>query len=308
MRYTLKAFQDEQDYWRLRAFLREVFLLNGRRERGWQPYRFDYWRWHIVANCHESTIHNRVYWWENAQGEIVAAIHSEGQRDAWLEVHPSVRDIAFEEEMIRTAMEKLAQEQDNGGHTLVMWVDRQEALRCETLSRLGFSPTGRLERQRYADLTAEIAPVPAPAGYTIRSLGDVDELPSRSWASWTAFHPNEPDSVYGGWEWYRGVQRAPLYRRDLDIVAATPDGEIVSFCTGWFDDATRTCGVEPVGTDKYHHRRGLATAVVTEALRRAQRLGATLATIGSWNDVTDHLYGKLGFAVGEEMELWEKKW
>jgi hypothetical protein len=27
--------------------LREVFLLNGRREVGWPLYRWDYWRWYI---------------------------------------------------------------------------------------------------------------------------------------------------------------------------------------------------------------------------------------------------------------------
>jgi hypothetical protein len=34
-----------------------------------------------------------------------------------------------------------------------------------------------------------------------------------------------------GWRWYRDVQRAPLYRRDLDLVAVAPDGELAAFCT-----------------------------------------------------------------------------
>ena len=41
MRLTLRPYQDENDYWRIRAFLREVFLLNGRRERSWHVPRLE---------------------------------------------------------------------------------------------------------------------------------------------------------------------------------------------------------------------------------------------------------------------------
>ncbi len=47
-----------------------------------------------------------------------------------------------------------------------------------------------------------------------------------------------------------------LYRRDLDIVAVAPGGEIAGFCTIWYDDVTRT-GYEPVGVVPEYHRRGL---------------------------------------------------
>ncbi len=47
----MRPYRDEEDYWRIRAFLREVFLLNGRREMCWQAARLDYWRWHVVLNC-----------------------------------------------------------------------------------------------------------------------------------------------------------------------------------------------------------------------------------------------------------------
>jgi hypothetical protein len=64
--------------------------------------------------------------------------------------------------------------------------------------------------------TAEGSDIPAPLGYTLRALGDKTEHPARSWASGKAFHPDEPGENYGGGTGYRNVQRAPLYRRDLD--------------------------------------------------------------------------------------------
>jgi len=47
---TFRPYQTEDDYWRIRSFLREVFLFNGRREHSWHVARLDYWRWHLVVN------------------------------------------------------------------------------------------------------------------------------------------------------------------------------------------------------------------------------------------------------------------
>ncbi len=42
---SLTSHLGTQDYWRLRVFLRDVFLLNNRRPTSWQVARLDYWRW-----------------------------------------------------------------------------------------------------------------------------------------------------------------------------------------------------------------------------------------------------------------------
>ena len=107
------------------------------------------------------------------------------------------------------------------------------------------------------------------------------ELPARSWLSWRAIHPDEPDETYEGWEWYRNVQRAPLDRRDLDLVAVSPNGRLAAFCTLWFDDVTRTAAFEPVGTHPEHRRKGLGNALLAEGLRRASAWARPLATVGS---------------------------
>ena len=41
------------------------------------------------------------------------------------------------------------------------------------------------------------------------------DIPSRSWASWRAFHPDEADEKYQGHGWYESVMKAPIYRRGL---------------------------------------------------------------------------------------------
>lgn len=51
MKLSLRAYEREDDYWCIRAFLREVFGLNDRVEWAWQVARLDYWRWHVILNC-----------------------------------------------------------------------------------------------------------------------------------------------------------------------------------------------------------------------------------------------------------------
>jgi len=104
------------------------------------------------------------------------------------------------------------------------------------------------------------------------------------------------------------VQRAPLYRRDLDLVAVAPGGDLAAFCTLWFDDVTRTAAFEPVGTHPDHQRRGLGRALMAEGLRRVAGLGATLCTVGSYSEPAGALYASLGFIEYDLSEPWEKIW
>jgi len=141
----------------------------------------------------------------------------------------------------------------------------------------------------------------------VSALGDLDEHPARSWVSWRAFNPNEPDEKYEGWTWYRNVQRAPLYRRDLDLVAVAPGGDLAAFCTLLFDDVTRTAAFEPVGTHPAHQRRGLGKAIMAEGLRRVARLGATLSAVGSYSEAAGALYASAGFGEYELSEPWVRR-
>lgn len=317
MKLTMRAYQGEDDYWRIREFLRRVFLLNGRREQSWQVARLDYWRWHVAGNCWESGSFEDVIWlWETADGEIAAVLNPEGRVEAHLQVHPGLRTShrpsvpmgELEEEMLAVAEEHLHKPLPDGRRKLYVWANEHDALRQEILARRGYTRHDGPEYQRQLLLSEPIPDAPVPPGYTVRSLGDVDELPARSWLSWRAFHPDEPDEDYEGWEWYLNVQQAPMYRRDLDIVAVASDGELAAFCTLWYDDVTRTGYFEPVGAEPAHHRRGLGKAVMCEAMRRIKRMGATLVTVGGYSPAANALYSSV---VSPDYALscpWVKEW
>jgi ribosomal protein S18 acetylase RimI-like enzyme len=308
MKLSLRKYRSDDDYWRIRQFLRELFLLNERREVAWPLYRWDYWRWHVNENIFRFNLNAAVFLWETSQGCLAAVLHPDMKGEAFLQVHPELQTPELEVAMISTAETQYAITGGNGLQRLRIWVHESDYLRQDLLRRRGYSKGNTPEHQRRRCLDQPIGEFPAPEGYTIRALGDVDEHPARSWVSWKAFHPDEPDSAYEGWEWYRNVQRAPLYRRDLDLVAAAPDGELAAFCTLWFDDVTRTAAFEPVGTHPAYQRRGLGKAVMAEGLRRARDLGATLCSVSSYDKPAGALYASVGFTEYDLSEPWRKEW
>jgi mycothiol synthase len=307
MKLTRRRYRDEDDYWRIREFLRQVFRLNDRRERSWQVYRFDYWRWHEVENMGHGRLEEDVFMWETPEGQMAAVLNPEGKGQVYLQVHPGLRTPELEEEMLDLAEKHLTVPGPNG-RKLRVWANADDNLRQEILTRRGYTKSDWPEYQRRRPMSRPIPDVPVAEGYTVRALGDVQELPARSFVSWKAFHPDEPDEMYEGWDWYPNVQRAPLYRRDLDIVAVAPNGEFASFCTVWFDDVTRSGAFEPVGTAPTHQRRGLGKAVMCEGLRRLKRMGATMAYVGSYTVEAHALYASVGFAKYDLSEPWAKEW
>lgn len=306
MQATMRPYGGDDDHGRIRGFLRDAFLRNDRREWSWQAYRFDYWRWHGAENIMHVRLEDVVSLWETADGRIAAVLNPEDPGNAFLHVDPELRTRALEEEIIAAAERRLVVPAKEGGWRLRVWAHERDSLRPGILKRRGYARSGMSEFQRHRTLDASIPDAPIAKGYAVRALGGDSELPARSWASWKAFHPDEPDEKYEGWEWYRNVQRAPLYRRDLDLVAVAPDGSIASFTTVWFDDVTRAGAFEPVGTAKEHRRRGLAKAVLCEGLRRLRRLGAVTAHVGSYEPTVHALYASVGFTEYDVSEPWAR--
>jgi ribosomal protein S18 acetylase RimI-like enzyme len=307
MQVTMRRYRDEDDYWGIRVFLREVFLANGRREASWQAYRFDYWRWHGVENLGHGCLEEDVFLWETGDGQIAAVLNPEGPGQVFLQVHPRRRRPGLEEEMLAVAEEHLTMPTAEGGRILRVWARVDDHKRQDVLKGRGYAKGGWLEYQRRRPMSLPIPDVPVAEGYQVRALGGAEELPARSWVSWRAFHPDEPDDRYEGWEWYRNVQRAPLYRRDLDIVAVAAGGEFAAFCTVWFDDVTRVGAFEPVGTAPEHQRRGLGKAVMCEGLRRLEARGALMAYVGSYEAPAHALYASVGFTEYDLAEQWARE-
>jgi GNAT superfamily N-acetyltransferase len=305
---TARNYQNENDYWQIRDFLREVYLLNDRHEYSWSLLRWDYWVWHVNMNIFHVPLEKVIHIWQ-VDGQIVAMLNPDGNGKAFFQIHPAYRSAELFSEMLEIAGVKVVNHKEDGMHDLLAWVNADDIFFKEILTRRGYSRSKyKAEHMRRRFFTQPIPDFIPQNGYTIRALGDESELPARTWLSWKVFHPEEPDEKYQGWEWYKNVQRIPLYRRDLDIVAVAPDGELAAFCTVWLDEVTYTAVFEPVGTHPNHQKRGLGKAVMSEGLRRAQALGATLASVSSYSDGAHALYNSMGFTEFDLLEPWIKEW
>lgn len=303
MKTTLRIAINEDDFWRTRNFLREVFLFNERLEHSWNVARLDYWRWHMIQTCGMfESVEKGMTLWENEDGNIIAALNHNGGSELRLHVHPHFRSAELEGEMLAYAEENYYATAEDGRRYVYLPIFDDDTPRQELVQSRGFKKYPGWGHHYRRDLDSPIPDAPIPAGYTIRSMGGAEEYLARSWCSWRAFHNDEPDENYDGdYAWYANMQSSPLYRRDLDVVAVVPDGSIAAFCTCFYDDYTRSAVTVVVGVAAEHWRRGLGKAVMTKAFKRLQSLGCTRVFSTAHEEPADALYR----SMLKEMKLTE---
>ena len=307
MKLTNRKYKSE-DYPLVRAFLCEALIKHNFIQKSWHVARWDYWRWHVVENLTHSALEDVVRIWETPSHKIAAVLHPEGIGDAFLDILPEYLSRNLVAEMVATAEEFLFTVGNPGKKLLTLWSLNEDPIREPLLKETGYQKGDKAEYVRWRELSEPIPDVPVAEGYQIRTLKNALELPDRSWASWKAFHPEEPDSSYQGWEWYLNVQRAPGYRRDLDLVAVTEEDQIAGFCTVWFDEVTKTGVFEPVGVTPAHKRHGLGKALMFEGLRKLIQLEAFRAYVGSYEPIAHALYESAGFIHFNLMVPWKKEY
>jgi mycothiol synthase len=307
MKLSKRAYFPE-DYGKIRKFLSKTLLKNGFIQRCWHVSRWDYWRWHVLENITHAKIEDVVRVWVTAEGEIGAVLHPEGSGEAFFDIWPEYQSSEIIGEMIDEAENTLFDKTSSGKKILTIWAINEDPIREEVLNGRGYSRGSNAEYMRWRDLSNQIPTFQIAKGYCIRNLGNESVLPSRSWASWRAFHPDEPESEYKGWEWYLNIQRADGYQQDLDLVAVSDEGTIAGFCTVWYDPLSKTGMFEPVGVVPEHKQRGLGKAMMIEGLNKLVQIGAKRAYVGSYSPIAHALYESAGFNNFDLSVPWIKEY
>ena len=224
-----------------------------------------------------------------------------------MHVHPQYRTAELEGEMIAYAEPRHSDIYRGDQRILYVPVFSGDSLRKGILARRGYQ-FRRVEMYWRRDLEELIPEVVVPSGYKLRSMGGIDEYPLRNWASWRAFHADEPDENFDDDPtWIQNLQSAPLYQRDLDIVAIAGDGEIVGFCTISYDDTTSSAVIVLDGTAEEHRRKGLGEAMVFEEMHRLKRLGCRWLFVTAMDEAENEFYRPLMHDY-QVKELWTKVW
>lgn len=202
---------------------------------------------------------------------------------------PRLRGSAAEEWMLRVAAET------TGALTTRPYVGTDvfdcDTARIDLLERLGFARFRVWDDVRERPLDEPPAVQPPAHGFTIRSatLADADGLAE---ARNTSFGEEWTGALYRD-----EVMAKPGYDPDREIVAVAPDGRIAAFTVYWVDGRNRTGHFEPVGTHAAFQRRGLARAVMLEAMARMAKAGMEMVTVNhnAENAPARRLYESLGF-------------
>jgi len=306
-----RHYTSPADYWKARAFIRELFAHGDRLAGYWHVGEFDYWRWHWLETVVERQP-DELSLWENEDGRVRAVLNQGDPGVCHLHAHPEVRTEALLREMVEVAERECAAVLEDGQRVVWVWTIEGDSLLSGVLAERGFEmqPEGghSVEHNGRRSLAGTIPSVLIPDGFVVRSMGGPEELPKRSLTSWRAFHPGEADEgcdLTGAW--YRNVQRAPLYRRDLDVVTVSPNGDIASFAVCYFDDVSQTGVFVLDGTATEYQRMGLGKAVMTEALRRLRWLGAHTACVSWYEAPVGALYRAVGFRDERRGRVWVKR-
>ncbi len=293
--FHMRSYTTEADYQKIKSFLQETFFLNQRLEHSWHIARLDHWRWHAIKTCQGTPPVDQVTKiWETEDGKIAAVLHPICHDEIRLHVHPQYRSDRLEEAMLVYAEEHFSDWIEDGKKILYVPVFSDDTQRQELLKKRGYQTKPGWGHHWRRDLTAELPPVKSIPGYTIRAMGGKEDHPARSWASWRAFHAEEPNENYDGdYSWYQNMQSAPLYRNDLDIITESDQGEIASFCTISYDPGTQSAVCVLVGTAFEHQQKGLAKAAMIEGFHRLKNLGATRVFATAHIPAADALYGSV---------------
>jgi GNAT superfamily N-acetyltransferase len=210
--------------------------------------------------------------------------------------------------MVDCAEAHLGESAADSAKSLNVWANDNDQMLNEILARCGYKRQEWGEYKRWQLLDQAVPDPRLPSGYAIRPVGDGLELVERCYASGLAFHDNDLRTAHDNRDvgWYRSIQLAPLYRRDLDLAVVAPDGTVASFCTIWFDDVTRSAAFEPVATVPDQQRKGLGKAVLHAGLRRIMQMGATKAFVGSYSNEAGALYASVGFTQFDRSFPWKR--
>jgi ribosomal protein S18 acetylase RimI-like enzyme len=312
-------YKHSRDFPRIRDFLVQTFSLTGR-PLNWRLERWNYGSYFVTPllategvgepdmGAYRAAV--RLFdastgVWENEAGDVVGVVNIEhadrSHRDwgeAFLQRHPDYDALLPE-------MLDLAETHLRNGERNLLFVpiyDYDEAL----LALVGARGYQRNDEYTIWDavftVQGELPDYALPEGYRLRSMADENDLDRRRKAFGLGF--NHPDPR----DWpsplaYQGLQKAPDYRPELDLYVVAPDGEFASFCIAWWDARNRIASLEPVGTVPEHRRKGLARAVVLEAIRRVAELGVEEVFVGS----DQVFYLSLGFELKYAAHHWEKR-
>jgi GNAT superfamily N-acetyltransferase len=261
------------------------------------------WRRFRIAEARTS---DEVALWTDANGRIVAMGWFNPPHEFEATIDPGYVGTPPEADLYQRIAAWAGERYQSGKQAdtkpLGLTLRADDAVAQRAVAELGFRFSGETWFASNAQRLDGPVPVPSlPDGYRILAMTDDADLAERVELHRDVWAPSKFTL-----EGYRMLRTAPLYRSDLDLVVRAPDGRYASYLIAWWDPASRTGLLEPVGARSAFRRLGLTKALIQETLRRFQALGATRAYVNSRavDPPANALYRSAGFHRIAEWQWW----
>lgn len=274
------------------------FLMEMNRENqnhiNWNWARFE---WMMEHPEFDKSLMDSIGLWMDDDRVVGAAIYDMYFGEAFCGVLPEYETLY--PEILDYAYRELRD--DNG---LGIAICDESAKELEAAKQAGFSLAEQTETIMSIKLDNAF-PVQLPDHFCITELDPTREPYAFQWLLWQGFdHGTDKAEFERDGDVFPEI---PEFRKhfipSLSIAAKNGGGEYVSYCCLWYSGKTDYAYVEPVCTVPSYRGKGVAKAVIYEALNRARSLGAKKAYVLS--DMP--FYEKLGFRKDKHFTFYWKK-
>ncbi len=257
------------------------------------------WSFFLIASQLDPRTHVRL--WHDAQGKLIAYAMLGVDPLFDVQVLPAHAWIGIEEEGVAWAEHLRANlhqaDPQRWSSPLATGARHDDGPRIAFLEQHGFRRGEHVEVNLLRSLQDPLAAAAVPAPYQLRAVLGPAESAARAaaehavWGEWSTGDIDGDDYAY--------LLQMPGYRRDLDVVAVTPDGVIAAYVNGWLDEVNRIGDLGPVGALPAHRRQGLTRAVLLQCMHQMQAYGMQCVCVstGESNSGALALYQSLGFEV-----------
>ena len=284
-----RNYQDE-DYEAVCRFLIEL-KQNDKSHINWNWARLE---WMIEHPEFDKSLSSFIGLWTD-EGKIVgAAIYDMYFGEAFCAALPEYGHLY--PEILEYAYSEL---QDDAGLGIAICDDNIEEIKAA--EKAGFALAEQSETMMQLSLD-HVLLVRLPEGFRFIELDPVTDVYEIQWLFWQGFdHGTDKEEFERTEEIIPRIR--PHFNSYLSVAAESESGEKAACCCVWYDDRTDYAYIEPLCTIPSCRGKGVARAIIFEALNRARSLGAKQAYVLS--DMV--FYEKLGFRKDKHFSFYWKK-
>ena len=289
MAKLIKKSFEPKDYERVCDFLIELNKDN-KEHINWNWARFE---WMFEHPMFDKSLLSLIYLWIDEDKVVGTAIYDMFLGEASILVLPDYYHLYSE--ILDYAYKNLKDEEG-----LKVAVPDDNELEIKEVIKAGYQKIEQFETIMSVDLKDELV-VPSLKGIRYITLDPINDYDELCWLFWQGFdHGNDREECKKE-NPSKGNMRVH-YNPYLSITAQM-DEKYVGHCSLWYQDKTDYAYVEPVCVIPEYRNKGVAKAMIYEALNRARSLGAKKAYV-----ISDmEFYERLGFKKERHYTFYQKK-